>query len=116
MNGLLRQVFFLEDEFTADGIDHFALPVAAGREMEIAVVTCLPAKGDVHVDTGHGFFCKTTSGFLHAIADYAPYGDIFSFMPFRSPCFFLVAVLSAVVSSVWAQEGYVTQDLTSEWT
>nr|PZN47076.1 MAG: hypothetical protein DIU61_19900 [Bacteroidota bacterium] len=62
------------------------------------------------------FFCKTTSGFLHAIADYAPYGDIFSFMPFRSPCFFLVAVLSAVVSSVWAQEGYVTQDLTSEWT
>ncbi|HEY8513362.1 MAG TPA: DUF4271 domain-containing protein [Cyclobacteriaceae bacterium] len=36
-------------------------------------------------------------------------------MPFRSPCFLLVAVLSVVVSSAWAQLGYVTEDLTSEW-
>ncbi|HEX7015554.1 MAG TPA: DUF4271 domain-containing protein [Cyclobacteriaceae bacterium] len=37
-------------------------------------------------------------------------------MPFRSPCFFLVAVLSAVVSSAWAQERYVADDFTPEWT
>src|SRR5690606_34807417 len=61
------------------------------------------------------FFCKTTSGFLHGVADYAAYGDILTFMPFRSPCFLLVAVLRVVVSSAWAELGYVTEDLTSEW-
>ena len=37
-------------------------------------------------------------------------------MPFRGCWFFLVAVLSTAVSPVWAQEGYVVQDLTPEWT
>lgn len=37
-------------------------------------------------------------------------------MSFRKSCFFLVAVLNAVVSSVWAQGEFVVDDLTSEWT
>jgi hypothetical protein len=37
-------------------------------------------------------------------------------MRFCRPCFFLIALLSAGLSSVWAQQGYVTQDLTPQWT
>jgi hypothetical protein len=48
----------LQYELTADGFDHFVLPVATGRKVKVAVVACLPAKGYMHVYARHGFFAK----------------------------------------------------------
>lgn len=36
-------------------------------------------------------------------------------MPFRSPCLLLIAILTVAVSSAWAQQGYLVQDLTPDW-
>lgn len=92
------------------------LVAAVRREVEVAVVTRLSAKGDMDINTGHCFFCKTTSPFLHAVADYAPYSDIFSFMHFRHLTKVAFLVFAGLFLSSFAVETlYVVDDLQDDW-